>query len=405
METSTIPTDGGLLGDLEDTGKRKGMAEIVNGVERDENDVTVTIGPGETGMEERVNGVERKENDVAVEIGSSETACNSVTEVSSQSSGVSERINNIRNMVEKSADQSWKKRLVARGLYNLGNTCYMNAVLQCLWIASSRMKKSTHVTKPLVEEFWKLVKRLSSNGRRAVAPTEFKHSLLSGWPQFAGGGQHDAHEFLVVMLDQLALCDGNFTGSVSTTSTCGSCNYQSVTKENFRCLMVDIPTSHTRPSVRNCVEQTFAEAESIEDWNCHHGCGTLGTTGKREYGISCLPSLLFIQLKRFVVTKNGVVKNRAVVDLSNCELVLGGMRYALVGIVHHAGSLSSGHYTATIKVNGRWKTCNDTRVMDAGEVQRKSGTAYLLTYLRVSESMVSSDQGCLAPSLPNSIME
>ena len=115
--------------------------------------------------------------------------------------------------------------------------------------------------------------------------------------------------------------------------------------------------------------------------------------------------MLFIQLKRFVVTKNGVVKNRNVVDLSNGVLVLGGMRYALIGIVHHAGSLSSGHYTATIKVNERWKTCNDATVMDAGEAQRKSGTAYLLIYKCISESMVSSDQGCLAPSLPNSIME
>ena len=96
----------------------------------------------------------------------------------------------------------------------------MNAVLQYLWIASKMMKKSTDVSKPLAEEFWKLVKRLSSNGRRAVAPTEFKHTLLSGWPQFAGGGQHDSHEFLVVMLGQLAQCNDNFTGSVSTTSTC-----------------------------------------------------------------------------------------------------------------------------------------------------------------------------------------
>ena len=148
------------------------------------------------------------------------------------------------------------------------------------------------------------------------------------------------------------------------------------------------------------MEQTLAVAECFQDWNCHHGCGTTGTIGKREYGISCLPSLLFIQLKRFVVTKNGVVKNQTVVDLTNGELVLGGMRYVLIGIAHHAGSMSSGHYTATIKVNERWKTCNDSRVMDAGEVQKKSRTAYLLVYKRISESMVSSDQGCLAPSLP-----
>ena len=151
------------------------------------------------------------------------------------------------------------------------------------------------------------------------------------------------------------------------------------------------------------MEQTLAVAECFQDWNCHHGCGTTGTIGKREYGISCLPSLLFIQLKRFVVTKNGVVKNQTVVDLTNGELVLGGMRYVLIGIAHHAGSMSSGHYTATIKVNERWKTCNDSRVMDAGEVQKKSRTAYLLVYKRISESMVSSDQGCLAPSLLLSI--
>jgi ubiquitin C-terminal hydrolase len=97
------------------------------------------------------------------------------------------------------------------------------------------------------------------------------------------------------------------------------------------------------------------------------------------------------------------MKLHSVIDLQNGELCLGGTMYHLSGVVHHIGSMNGGHYSASIKVNGRWKTCNDSRVKDDGGKNPKySKTAYILLYeqVQVSESMVSPDQGCLAHSLP-----
>ena len=90
-------------------------------------------------------------------------------------------------------------------------------------------------------------------------------------------------------------------------------------------------------------------------------------------------------------------------DLQNGKLQLGGTDYHLRGVVHHIGSMNSGHYTAEIEVNGRWKSCDDSRVKDvSGKNQKYSKTAYILLYEQEkdSEFMVSPDQGCLAPSLP-----
>ena len=105
------------------------------------------------------------------------------------------------------------------------------------------------------------MKRLSSDGRKSVAPTEFKHVLMNGWPKFSGGGQQDAQELLVVMLEQLEKYRGHFVGCTETTSTCGSCGYQSLKEEEFNCLNVDIPTnrSHSAASVLSCVEESFSE--------------------------------------------------------------------------------------------------------------------------------------------------
>ena len=110
---------------------------------------------------------------------------------------------------------SWK------GLYNLGNTCYLNASLQTLLsldgfvddlIASSSVPSSQ--TK-LVEELARVFMRLRGKvipdkddewtmaESDAVDPTRFKASVDDRSPLFVGYDQHDAHEFITTLLDLL----------------------------------------------------------------------------------------------------------------------------------------------------------------------------------------------------------
>ncbi|XP_046682904.1 ubiquitin carboxyl-terminal hydrolase 4-like isoform X1 [Homalodisca vitripennis] len=103
------------------------------------------------------------------------------------------------------------------GLLNLGNTCFLNSIIQCLsncepitkYFLDKNHEKEINVNNPLgksgvmARAFADVISMLWSGQYAVTVPQCFKMHLTNFAPQFAGYQQHDAQELLTFLLDGL----------------------------------------------------------------------------------------------------------------------------------------------------------------------------------------------------------
>ena len=269
-----------------------------------------------------------------------------------------------------------------RGVRNLGNTCYMNAIYQCLAaeVCSAKNGRRNHEgnnTGVVKEQITALLKVIYNTKGQAINPWQARNAIKSELPQFANNNQQDAHEFLMAIIPSLVL--PNYQGKVTSVLKC-SCGCQSSKPEMFAC--IEVPVLETNQvKLEECIEKWLAE-EEVEEWKCP-SCKTMGN-GVKRLSLDTLPSLLMIQLKRFRKVGNTIEKVYKRVRFPMEKAVIGGTEYRLKAVTYHSGSPAAGHYTAAVKYDEEWWNCNDALVkrMEDGKVVSES--AYILFYKQLA---------------------
>jgi len=161
------------------------------------------------------------------------------------------------------------------GLKNLGNTCYLNVVLQALlhtqpltaqFISHVATKLVNHdnalgqrgeAVKALTALFCDVWSPRRANSVSSTSPARFKQSLDQWTNLFREFKQHDAQEAMLYILDALhedtlrpdktSLTSNIFGGQLSVNLSCPSCKHASPTLESFFMLSLELPA--TNPTV------------------------------------------------------------------------------------------------------------------------------------------------------------
>ena len=341
-----------------------------------------------------------------------------------------------------------QSRLGLTGLENIGNTCFINAGLQCIsnavpltdYFLSGVFRDQLNCHSPygcqgrLAKAYAGLLKLMWKHDYQFVVPVRLLELIFYFGEQFSDGRQHDAQEFLAFFLDKLhedlnrshpnaisettrssgqtppvtqavaawrAYLHKNssvivdlFQGQLQSVLKCLHCGFSSSTFDVFMYLSLPLPNSDNL-TLECCLEE-FLKEETLDSddlWVCP-ACKEHKPTGKK-IDIWMLPPLLIIHLKRFrfVAGSGKKVKTKVQFPVSNLDLrrfVVGPVKdtpvYNLFAKIDHSGSLSFGHYSAVVKhyKTQQWYRFNDKKVATVEEGGLQSKDSYLLFYCRVS---------------------
>ncbi|SMN20537.1 similar to Saccharomyces cerevisiae YMR223W UBP8 Ubiquitin-specific protease that is a component of the SAGA (Spt-Ada-Gcn5-Acetyltransferase) acetylation complex [Maudiozyma saulgeensis] len=330
-----------------------------------------------------------------------------------------------------------KRRDGLYGFINMGSTCFISSVIQCLihnpYIVNFSMSQQHYnkcqIKDPtgciscsldiIIAESYGNMGNKNSDSRTPVDPHEGFISFLNcAWKinqNFAGYSQQDAHEFLQFLLNQLhndykrvehrtsTTTDGSsckclihsmFQGALKSSIVCSSCNDDSKTIiDPFMDLSLDIKDKTT---LYNCLD-SFHKRETLNDY--HYHCPQCDTTDDptKQLTIDKLGSMLTLQLKRFEHLPNGNnVKLTNFVEYplylnvtkyfddgkTDHQVIAKDITFELIGVVSHKGTVNEGHYISTLKVNeDKWFRFNDSMVSEISQEQALNDEAYLLFYM------------------------
>nr|XP_054588318.1 putative ubiquitin carboxyl-terminal hydrolase 50 isoform X1 [Nothobranchius furzeri] len=246
-------------------------------------------------------------------------------------------VEDVKNSSGAELKSRWNKPGVC-GLDNSGNSCYLNAVLQCLCstvplvehlLNQDARKEFAKCRCRVAEVFARLLEKMWLGSSSICAPAETRSVLCSIFPQFNNFSQQDAQELLLYLLNALhddlkkvakrqthflkqprkepnrnidaepTIVSHLFEGQLSYTTICMHCDHQAHNTQSFTILSLPLPKDTSKCSIQDCLSLFFEETllTGSEQMLCSE-CGL-----RRETTVLTRlekpPEILLLHLKRF----------------------------------------------------------------------------------------------------------
>ncbi|OAF70800.1 hypothetical protein A3Q56_01447 [Intoshia linei] len=327
------------------------------------------------------------------------------------------------------------------GLKNMGNTCFMNCILQCMAHISPILiicfnRQKSNITGLLFNAFSSLIDNMwSQDDNKPITPYQLKIEIDRITDTFDGFDQEDCSEFLIYLLQGLhddiqkslkftkpdelfnklkkpqncrrksaMKCWKNyldstnhsylidiFVGQYKSQLKCLTCSTISNTYDPFWMISLPIKRRLTNLSLLDCFE-LFTQTEKLDgpDKAYCSNCKCIKKSTKNLL-IEKFPKVLNIQLKRF--TTNGKkIHSHISIPFTNLNLTPFyakedsiNIYYDLIGMCVHTGNLSGGHYYSYCRHpidKNVWSVFNDSIVSNVNFscIKSSMNNAYILFY-------------------------
>ena len=303
------------------------------------------------------------------------------------------------------------------GLKNLGNTCYFNSCLHCIYnckLLSDMFLQLGVQRGRLVKEYIAFIKENKKHPTNSISPAGVRNAFVIQNQKFNNYSQQDSMECMIDFLNtmnnelkdpycryfyskdddpltQVWAKQLNLSDSLITKLCYGVIKYKiydntpvTIKYEPTLCLLLPIKESNNtnRVNIDDCLK-TFKTSNILL---------TNGITVPCQSSIVKLPYYLIIYLKRFYIERFKFLKNNVSVkypkDLDITEYVdksvkeelkRNEIKYKLLAVNEHNGGLFGGHYTAICRCGQEWIKYNDSSVSTAHD-DYKSTKAFGLVY-------------------------
>ncbi|KAI5310168.1 hypothetical protein KEM55_000955 [Ascosphaera atra] len=320
-----------------------------------------------------------------------------------------------------------------RGLYNLGQTCYMNVILQTLLhdgLLTTYFLGNGHKVYECTDEhcvscalYETFAEFNNDENTGSICSLNVLHAAWVASPdQLGGNQQQDAHEFYQFLVDKLHCAtisdpfkkesydDSDckcffhkaFFGKLRSSVTCNNCG--NVTKKDDPIMDLSLAfqaqkhpendsvaaakAAQTR-TLTGCLD-SFTAQERLT-YSCSR-CGGVPQQATKQLQIGRLPFILCMQLKRFERTPTTTEKMQGKIDFPlSLNMVAYTTRphshnsaqymYDLSSAIVHTGTtVDSGHYYAYCRQGEQWFLFNDDKVLQVSVADVLNANAYLLFY-------------------------